>query len=156
MDEQERTKVAKPIQNLMITSKIPDDRDVLQKINELASVIPGLRAKDALKNFLLRSLPAEIERLRSNGGQLAARMLGALICLFIVGCRLDDNRRKIEALQTQVDALQAALAKAVTLIDEDPLKKRFIAAMQHDLQTQHPIRSTHDASRSTTTAGGPS
>lgn len=68
--KQEKTKVSKPIQNLMLTSKIPDDRDVLQKINELASVVPGIKPKDALKNFLLRNLPAEIQRLRVNGGQL--------------------------------------------------------------------------------------
>lgn len=68
--EQEKTKVSKPIQNLMLTSKIPDDRQVLQLINELASVIPGVKAKDAFKNWALRSLPAEIQRLRGNGGQL--------------------------------------------------------------------------------------
>jgi hypothetical protein len=66
-----KAQVSKPIQNLMLTSKVPDDRPVLQKINELASVVPGVRAKDALKNFLLRTLPTEIERLRNNGGQLA-------------------------------------------------------------------------------------
>ena len=69
--EQEKVKVSKPIQNLMLTSKIPDDRPLLQLINELASVVPGVKGKNAFKNFCLRNLPAEIKRLRDNGGQLA-------------------------------------------------------------------------------------
>jgi len=70
---QEKTQVSKPIQNLMLTTKIPDDRDALQKINELSSVLPGVRPKTALINFLLRTLPAEIQRLRRNGGQLTGQ-----------------------------------------------------------------------------------
>lgn len=72
MSKQKRKDVAKPIQNLMLTAKVADDREVLQRINELASVVPGIGPKDALKNFLLRTLPAEIQRLRENGGQLLA------------------------------------------------------------------------------------
>lgn len=72
MKKAKRAKVSKPIQNLMLTSKVPDDRPVIQLINELASAIPGIGPKDALKNWVLRSLPEEIKRLRSSGGQLAS------------------------------------------------------------------------------------
>jgi len=61
------------IKNLLLTDKTPDDIPVLRLINELAGLVQGVRAKDALKNYLLRTLPAENERLRGNGGQLMGR-----------------------------------------------------------------------------------
>lgn len=72
MEKQETGTMSKPIQSLMFSAKNSDDQAILQSINELASVIPGIKPKAALKNFLLRVLPSEIERLRKNGGQLLA------------------------------------------------------------------------------------
>ena len=72
MSNRENATVTKPIQSIMFTAKAPGDQPVLQKINELADVLPGINPKAALKNFLLRALPPEIARLRANGGQLLA------------------------------------------------------------------------------------
>ena len=72
MTNGKRNAVSKPIQSLMFTSKNPDDQAVLQKVNELAALIPGVKPKAALKNFLLRVLPSEIQRVRKSGGRLLA------------------------------------------------------------------------------------
>ncbi|HUS74331.1 MAG TPA: hypothetical protein VMY06_14830 [Sedimentisphaerales bacterium] len=70
MSKDKKRTMPKQIQNLMLTEKIPDDRPVLRLINELASVMPGIGPKSAFKNWVLRNLPTEINRLRGNGGQL--------------------------------------------------------------------------------------
>ena len=70
MDENEKTEVARPIQNLLLTAKIPDDEPVLQLIGELSRLLKGMKPKDAFRNWVLRALPNELDRLRDNGGQL--------------------------------------------------------------------------------------
>jgi len=67
MAKNETTEVPGSIKNLLLTDKTPDDIPVLRLINELAGLMPGVRPKDALKNFLLRKLPAENQKLRSSG-----------------------------------------------------------------------------------------
>ena len=72
MDTNEKKpKMPGSIKNLLLTDRTPDDIPVLRLINELAGLVPGVKPKDALKNYLLRTLPAENRRLRANGGQLA-------------------------------------------------------------------------------------
>jgi hypothetical protein len=59
------------IKNLLLTDKTPDDVPVLRLINELAGLVPGVRPKDALKNYLLSTLPSHNKKLRDYGSQLA-------------------------------------------------------------------------------------
>lgn len=71
MNEDKKTEeMPGSIKNLLLTDKTPDDRPVLKLINELVSLLPGMEAKSAYRNFLLRVLPKENQRLRTNGGQL--------------------------------------------------------------------------------------
>ena len=59
------------VKNLLLTDKTPDDRPVIKLINELVSLLPGVEPKSAFRNFILRTLPEENQRLRGNGGQFA-------------------------------------------------------------------------------------
>ena len=68
--ETKEQNVNKTIKNLLFCDKYPDDREVMARINELAHAVPGIKPKDAVKNFLLRTLPQEIRRLRDSGGRL--------------------------------------------------------------------------------------
>jgi hypothetical protein len=64
-------KMSGPIQNLLLTKKVAADRPVLSQINEMVDLMPGMDPKSVLRNFLLRYLPVENNRLRNNGGQPA-------------------------------------------------------------------------------------
>jgi len=70
MPTTQEKQMRKSIKNLLFCDKYPDDREVLARINELATAAPGIKPKDAVKNFLLRTLPQEIKRLRETSGQL--------------------------------------------------------------------------------------
>ncbi len=70
MTNPENNEMAKPIQNLLLTSKIPEDQPVLQLIGELSRLVKGMKPKDAFRYWVLQKLPGDIDQLRSNGGQL--------------------------------------------------------------------------------------
>lgn len=72
MSETEDTgRMAGSVKNLLLTDNSVEDRAIIKKINQLAELMPGIRTKDAFRNFLLRALPTEIDRLRKSGGQVA-------------------------------------------------------------------------------------
>jgi len=47
------------------------DKDVLTLANTYSRLRPGLSPKAAIRNFLLESLPCEIERIKKNHSNLA-------------------------------------------------------------------------------------
>ena len=61
----------KDIQNLQLSNKVPDDRELVGLINELGRLTKGVSAKAAFKNWLYRALPVEIESRRKNHSNLA-------------------------------------------------------------------------------------
>lgn len=67
------------IKNILLSAKYPDDREVIGLINEHARTMPGIKPKDALKNFLLRRLPLEIAKLREAEAKLNTEVQNAII-----------------------------------------------------------------------------
>jgi len=48
-----------------------EDGQLIEIAKEYTRLRPGLSLKAAIRNYLLETLPREIERIRNNGGQLA-------------------------------------------------------------------------------------
>lgn len=69
----DKTKQTGPgsVNNILLSEKYPDDRETLAVLREYTRALPGIKMKDAMKNFLLRMMPGATRKLRKSGTLVA-------------------------------------------------------------------------------------
>jgi len=64
----------RPINNILFSTKYPDDRDLITEAIAYAKEIPGAPLKTSLRMLLLRILPEETTKLKCEKNQRQAQM----------------------------------------------------------------------------------